>query len=59
MELQKRTLVKTLTYRTAAILATIPFTGLTTALGIHIILMLIYYVHERIWNKINWGIGSL
>ena len=59
MDLQKRTLVKTVTYRTAAILATIPFTRLTMALEIHFILMLIYYVHERFWTKIKWGIGSL
>ena len=59
MDLQKRTLIKTVTYRTAAILATIPFTGLTSALEIHFILMLIYYVHERVWTKIKWGIGSL
>jgi uncharacterized membrane protein len=59
MELQKRTLVKTVTYRVAAILATIPFTGLTTALGIHVILMLIYYVHERLWTKVRWGVRSL
>jgi uncharacterized membrane protein len=59
MELQKRTLVKTVTYRVAAILATIPFTGLTTALSIHIILMLIYYVHERLWTKVRWGVRSL
>jgi len=55
MDSNKRTLVKTITYRVAAILSTIPFTGLTTALGIHLILAIIYYIHERVWVKIGWG----
>ena len=55
MELKSRSLVKTVTYRLLAILATVPFTGLATALEIHFILALIYYIHERVWTKIKWG----
>lgn len=55
MDTQKRSLTKTLTYRIAAILATIPFTGVATALGIHVILAVLYYIHERVWLKIDWG----
>ena len=51
METQRRTLVKTVTYRTAAILATIPFTGVVSAISIHVVLALIYYVHERFLDK--------
>jgi uncharacterized membrane protein len=59
MELKKRTLVKTLTYRTAALLATVPFTGWGTAVGIHVLLAAIYYVHERIWLHIQWGTNKV
>ena len=56
MESNRRSLVKTFTYRAAALVATVPFTGLGTAVSIHLVLMAIYYVHERVWNKIDWGL---
>jgi uncharacterized membrane protein len=55
MESNQRSLIKTFTYRVAALAATVPFTGFGTAIGIHLVLMGIYYVHERIWNRIDWG----
>ena len=65
MESQKRTLVKTATYRSSTVvllfvttwmytgnigdssIITIAFNGAATAF---------YYYHERIWNKMKWGI---
>jgi len=34
---------------------TIPFTGLSTAILIHVILTVAHYIHERVWLKIKWG----
>lgn len=55
MELKKRTLVKTITYRLVGILATVPFTGWGTALSVHLLLAVIYYAHERAWMRVKWG----
>ena len=55
IESAQRSLVKTLTYRILALLATIPVTGLIMAIEIHILLAIIYYIHERIWTRISWG----
>ena len=32
-----------------------PMTGLKVAIGATIINSIIYYIHERAWNKANWG----
>jgi uncharacterized membrane protein len=55
MENKKRTIVRTLTYRIIALLITAIWTGLGSAILIHIILTLIHYILERIWLKIKWG----
>jgi hypothetical protein len=55
METQKRTLVRTISYRIIALLITAIWTGLSDAVVIHIILTGIRYGLERIWLKINWG----
>lgn len=64
-ETKTRTLVRSITYRIVAVLATILFTYLYTgdvtkstgfALVLHFILSLIFYVHERLWLKIRWGL---
>ena len=55
METQKRTLVRTISYRIIALLITAIWTGLSDAVVIHIILTGIHYGLERIWLKINWG----
>lgn len=57
-ETHSRSLLKTVTYRALGILATVPFTGVSTALWIHLVLAVIYYVHERLWLKISWGIAG-
>jgi len=54
-ETHQRTLARTVSYRIVATLITALFTGLETAIFIHILLTLIHYVMERLWLKINWG----
>jgi uncharacterized membrane protein len=54
-ETHKRTLLRALSYRILALLITALWTGLGTAVLIHIILTVIHYVHERVWLKIHWG----
>ncbi len=60
----KRTLVKTISWRVFGTLATIVIsyviTGtLTLAFSIGVIELIsklvLYYFHERAWNKIHWG----
>jgi hypothetical protein len=64
METKKRTVVRMLTYRLTAWLFTIFWTYLFTsdissatgfATALHILLIIDYYIHERIWLKIKWG----
>jgi uncharacterized membrane protein len=55
MESKLRTLVKSLSFRIVALLITAPIIGFNLALGIQIILFFAYYLHERVWLKINWG----
>jgi uncharacterized membrane protein len=59
-----RTLIKTLTWRvvgsTSTFLISYIVTGqLFLATGIAIAQMIVntvlYYIHERVWNKISWG----
>lgn len=65
MEIKKRTLLRMVTYRLTAWLFTIFWTYLFTgnvvnatgfATTLHILLSVDYYIHERIWLKIKWGI---
>jgi uncharacterized membrane protein len=63
METNKRSIAKALTWRILASMATfvISYTvtgDLTAATGIAgvqvVVNLMLYYVHERIWNKIYW-----
>lgn len=54
-ESHKRTLARAISYRIVATLITAAFTGLGTAVALHIILTLVHYVMERLWLKIKWG----
>jgi len=38
-----------------ALAVTIPIVGLKIALGIQLILLVAYYIHERIWMRVEWG----
>jgi uncharacterized membrane protein len=42
-------------WRIIATLMTVPFTGLSTAILLHIFLTVAHYFHERVWLKIKWG----
>ena len=63
MELFKRSLLKTITWRITASLDTFVIAWIITGnwktggaiAGIEVITkMFIYYFHERVWNKIKW-----
>ncbi|MDP3792143.1 MAG: DUF2061 domain-containing protein [bacterium] len=62
-ETSKRSLVKTIVWRVVATLVTLVvvyvFTGrisesLKITLTAAFISMVVYYIHERVWSKINW-----
>ena len=63
-DLQKRTIVKTLTWRIAASLTTFMIAWILTGdllVGVSIgsiealAKIFLYYFHERIWNNISWA----
>jgi uncharacterized membrane protein len=54
-ESHKRTIIRTISYRLAALLITAIWTGLGDAIAIHIVLATLHYVMERAWLKIKWG----
>ena len=63
-DLQKRTIVKTLTWRVAASFTTFIIAWMLTGdllIGVSIgsiealAKIFLYYFHERIWNKISWA----
>jgi uncharacterized membrane protein len=55
METHKRTIARAICWRVIATLMTIPFTGVSTAILIHVLLTIAHYGHERVWLKIKWG----
>ena len=64
MEHHKRTLVKTVTWRIIALITTIIvvylYSGdakesLVIGFSANALKMLFYYIHERVWNKIDFG----
>lgn len=66
-ESQRRHLFKTITWRALGTLDTIvlswivsgnPFTGLKIGFAEVITKMLLYYLHERSWYKINYGLDK-
>jgi len=64
MEQHRRTIVKTITWRLIALFTTIvvvyAYSGnvkqsFTIGLVANAIKMFLYYIHERIWNRIKFG----
>jgi len=64
-ETHTRTITRMISYRLTAWLLTLPLTYLFTgdigsatgfATLLHVFLSLDYYIHERIWLRIKWGI---
>ena len=65
MESPKRSIIKSLSWRITATLTTVLLVfllsgNITLAFSIGgleiIIKLVIYYLHERVWTKINWGL---
>jgi uncharacterized membrane protein len=63
-DFKKRSLVKTISWRVTASLATVGivyvFTGkIVLSFGIGVVeaslKLLLYYLHERVWQRIRWG----
>jgi len=50
MNIELKIILKTISYRLLAIIASIPFIGIKGSIQLHIILAIIYYVHEKIWS---------
>ena len=66
-ETKKRTVVRALSYRVTAWVFTIFWTWLFTgdiakstgfATVLHVLLTADYYLHERIWLRIKWGLDD-
>jgi len=64
-ETKKRTLARMISYRITAWAFTIFYTWLFTgSIGVatgfatllHLLLSVDYYIHERVWLKIKWGL---
>jgi len=60
----KRSVVKSLTWRVIALLLTIIILYLTTGdavfsgtvgILINVLKTIVYFIHERIWELVNWG----
>ena len=50
-----RSILKTVCFKIITTAITAIFTGIGAAIGIHLILTVVYLVYERVWNKIGWG----
>jgi adenylylsulfate kinase len=68
IETKKRTVMRMISYRITAWLFTILWTYLFTgnirsatgfATLLHILLSIDYYIHERIWLKVRWGLTTI
>ena len=66
-ETKQRTIVRAISYRLTAWVFTIFWTWLFTgdiakstgfATLLHILLTVDYYIHERFWLKVKWGLKS-
>lgn len=64
MEHRKRSLLKTLSWRTFSFMLTVTILyaytkdirqSLGVGFGIDFVKMILYYYHERIWNKVHYG----
>ena len=64
MEDRKRSIVKSLSWRLFSFMLTVSIIfaytknwkqSLGVGAGIDIVKMFLYYMHERLWNKVNFG----
>lgn len=59
MESHKRSLVKSITWRIIATLIAAWWVGFQVAILMNIVQTIAYYIHERVWVRIRWGINKL
>jgi len=68
MERRRRSLLKAVTWRIIAVFVLLylsySFTNDWEATGwitttFNVIQILLYYIHERLWSKIKWGLRSI
>jgi len=64
MDTHTRTLVKSITWRLVALVTTVAAVwyyshdwtlALTSGLVANVVKFVLYYIHERVWNKVKWG----
>ena len=64
MDTHTRTLVKSITWRLVALVTTVAAVwyyshdwtlALTSGLVANVVKFVLYYIHERFWNKVKWG----
>ena len=67
METRKRTLAKTATFRVTATLVTVILVFILTrnwilsgSIGVIDVISktVVYYLHERAWDRVSWGTGD-
>lgn len=56
METHTRTIARAISYRLVALIATALMVGIKEAVFIHIVLTVIYYICERLWLRVSWGL---
>ena len=49
--IDKIVLYKAISYRIIVLLVTIPWVGFHTAIGLSIMMTILYYIHEKVWQK--------
>lgn len=55
MESHTRSIVKSITWRIIATLIAAYWVGFHIAILMNIVQTIAYYIHERVWTKIDWG----
>lgn len=58
METHKRSIVKSITWRVIATLIAAWWVGFQVAILMNIVQTIAYYIHERAWVNIRWGLKT-
>lgn len=57
-ETRTRTIAKAVTWRIVATVIAFYWVGFTAAIVLNLVQTVAYYIHERLWIRINWGRSS-
>jgi len=57
-ESYSRTLLRDITYRAGALFVSLPMAGIENGLALELSKVLIYYVMERLWLRVSWGLND-